>query len=337
MVGCVPAGWAPVAAQERPLQKASLITSPKPSAGTACAGVIGTSRTIVATANLPQRIGLMQYRASLPLRDHEVVLTFDDGPISPYTTRVLDILAANCVKATFFLVGRMARAYPHLVRRIYNEGHTIGTHSHRHPLTFDRMAKPAIEREVNAGIASVQAAAGDPRAVAPFFRVPGLARSRTVDSYLAARSLMEWSADHVADDWHRGITAHQIVQRAMRRIAARNHRGVLLLHDIHAHTARALPMLLAALKKQGYRIVHVVPAGARPKTLPPLPKTMVARARTYSGKARRRAPLADVGQHQRSLRRKHGRHRATSVRAHRMSALDGVYIAAVDLQTPLAW
>lgn len=284
----------------------------------------------------------MQYRTSLPLNDHEVVLTFDDGPIRANTERVLDTLAANCVKATFFLVGSMARAYPHLVRRIYNEGHTIGTHSQRHPLTFDRMAKPAIEREVNSGIASVQAAAGDPRAVAPFFRVPGLARSRTVDSYLAARSLLEWSADQVADDWHHGITANQIVQRAMRRIAARNHRGVLLLHDIHAHTARALPMLLAQLKANGYRIVHVVPAGARPKRLPPLPAVMVARAKTHPSKAAHRAHLSrTVKQHRRVERRKHRAPQARLTRARSLSALGHnkrrTRVAAKETMAEFGW
>ncbi len=278
----------------------------------------------------------MQYRTSLPLGDHEVVLTFDDGPISPYTGRALDILAAHCVKATFFLVGSMARAYPHLVRRIYNDGHSIGTHSQRHPLTFDRMAKPAIAREVDAGIASVQVAAGDPRAVAPFFRVPGLLRSKTVDSWLAARALMEWSADEVADDWHHGITSNQIVQRAMRRIAARDHRGVLLLHDIHPATVRALPALLAALKKQGYRIVHVVPAGARPKLLPPLP-AMVARAKSHSGKAGHRAHLADAGRHARTLRRRHTRHRTDSMHFRPMSELAHRHIAANDVQTASGW
>ena len=81
----------------------------------------------------------MQYRETLPLKDHEVVLTFDDGPLPPYTNRMLDMLAEQCVKATFFMVGRMARAYPRLVRRIHAEGHTIGTHSQNHPLAFDQM------------------------------------------------------------------------------------------------------------------------------------------------------------------------------------------------------
>ena len=79
------------------------------------------------------KLGGFQYRETLPLRDREVVLTFDDGPLPPYTNRILDTLASECVKATFFMVGRMVRGYPSIVRRIYNEGHTIANHSQNHP------------------------------------------------------------------------------------------------------------------------------------------------------------------------------------------------------------
>lgn len=237
---------------------------------------IGTSRTIAADpAELP-RIGKMQYRNTLPLNDHEVAITFDDGPLPPYTDRILETLASECVKATYFLVGHMASAYPDAVRRIYNAGHVIGTHSQNHPLTFDQMALPRIESEVDIGIASVQAAVGDPRAVAPFFRIPGLLRSSQVENYLASQSLAVWSADEVADDWFRGVTADQIVRKAMRRIEAKGHRGVLLLHDIHPATAMALPTLLKELKEHGYRIVQAVPTGVRPKSVPELPAPAVA-------------------------------------------------------------
>jgi peptidoglycan/xylan/chitin deacetylase (PgdA/CDA1 family) len=229
---------------------------------------IGTSRTItVDPATLPQ-IGTMQYKTSLPLEDHEVVLTFDDGPLPPNTNRILDTLAENCVKVNYFLIGQMANAYPALVRRIYNEGHVIGTHSQHHPLTFRTMAEPRVESEVNDGIASVTAALGDPKAVAPFFRIPGLLRASRVETYLASQSIAVWSADEVADDWRHGITAKDIVRLAINRIEAKDHRGVLLLHDIHPATAAALPMLLKELKARGYRIVQAVPAGERPLFVP---------------------------------------------------------------------
>jgi peptidoglycan/xylan/chitin deacetylase (PgdA/CDA1 family) len=239
---------------------------------------LGVSRTITVDPAAFAQIGSMQYRTTLPLSDHEVVLTFDDGPLPPYTNSVLDTLAAECVKATYFLVGRMATAYPDAARRIYNAGHTIGTHSQNHPLTFNQMALPRIEGEVGAGIASVQAALGDPRAVSPFFRIPGLLRNPQVESYLAAKSLAVWSADEVADDWYRHVTAQQIVRKAMSRIEAHEHRGVLLLHDIHPATAMALPVLLRELKAHGYKIVQAVPAGERPKSVPENVNPLVADA-----------------------------------------------------------
>jgi peptidoglycan/xylan/chitin deacetylase (PgdA/CDA1 family) len=237
---------------------------------------LGTSRTITVDPATMPRIGNVQYRNTLPLNDHEVVITFDDGPLAPYSNRILDALAAECVKVTYFLVGRMAAANPELVRRIYNSGHTIGTHSQNHPLTFDQMAMPRAEREINAGIASVQAAAGDPRAVAPFFRIPGLLRSQQVEHYLAGKSIAVWSVDAVADDWFKQVTPKDIVQKAISRLDAHEHRGVLLLHDIHPATAMAVPTLLRELKARGYRIVQAVPAGERPKAVPDAPTTVVA-------------------------------------------------------------
>ena len=125
-----------------------------PALAESCPGnpdAIGTSRTITVDPAALPLIGTMQYKNTLPLDDHEVVITFDDGPIPPYSTHVLDTLKENCVKATYFLVGEMAREHPWLVRRIYNEGHTIGTHSETHPLALDRKAMPRIEHEIDAG------------------------------------------------------------------------------------------------------------------------------------------------------------------------------------------
>src|SRR6478752_4243580 len=181
-------------------------------------GALGTSRVLTVSPNDFRRIGSMQYAQSLPLKDHEVVLTFDDGPIPPYTNEILDTLASQCVKATYFLVGEMARAYPSIVRRLYNAGHTIGTHSQNHPFAFQRLPMTRVEQQVDAGIASVDAALGDPKAIAPFFRIPGLGRTDAVEGYLASKSLVVWSADVVADDW-KHISAKEIVKRAMRRLS----------------------------------------------------------------------------------------------------------------------
>ena len=220
---------------------------------------LGTSRVLLLEPGEPTRVGIMQYRDSLPLSDKEVVLTFDDGPLPPYTNQILDILASQCVKATFFLVGRMAHDFPAAARRVYEAGHTIGTHSEDHPFRFGNLSIEKLRREIDRGIADVGAALGDPSELAPFFRIPGLARSDTAERELAARSLVVFSSDAVADDWHRRIKPGEIIARAMSRLEKRG-RGILLLHDIHPATVAALPRLLRALKEQGFRVVHVKPA-----------------------------------------------------------------------------
>jgi len=222
---------------------------------------LGTSRVLAIDPDQLQRVGRMQYPESLPLADKEVVLTFDDGPLPPYSNQILDILASQCVKATYFMVGTMARAYPQVVRRVYEAGHTIGTHSDNHPMHFSRLPIDKLRQEIDGGIADVSAALGDRKYLAPFFRIPGLDRSDTVDSELAARSLTVFSSDTVADDWHRRITPSQITALALKRLEARG-KGILLLHDIHPTTVAALPGLLKGLKDNGFRIVQVVPSPA---------------------------------------------------------------------------
>jgi peptidoglycan/xylan/chitin deacetylase (PgdA/CDA1 family) len=241
----------------------------------ACPGnpdALGTSRVLTVTPGEFSLLGTIQYKQTLPLNDHEVVLTFDDGPLPPYSNIILDTLESQCVKATYFMVGTMAHAYPAVARRIYNAGMTIGTHSQDHPLGFQRLSMQRVESEVDRGIASVDAALGDPKALSPFFRIPGFGRSQAIETFLASRSLVTWSADVDTDDWWRGTSPGAVVQRAMRRLDAKG-RGIILMHDIHPATALALPALLKALKAGGYHVVQVVAAGERPKSLPDLVAT----------------------------------------------------------------
>jgi peptidoglycan/xylan/chitin deacetylase (PgdA/CDA1 family) len=156
-----------------------------PVAAAECPGhpdAIGTSRTIVVAPGAYSRLGTIQYPDTLPLVDKEVVITFDDGPLPPSSNRILDTLAAQCVKATFFLVGEIARSFPTVVRRIHEEGHTIGTHSEDHPLHFDRLSADELHWEIEEGIADVAAAVGNTQDLAPFFRIPGFGRSEEVET-----------------------------------------------------------------------------------------------------------------------------------------------------------
>jgi peptidoglycan/xylan/chitin deacetylase (PgdA/CDA1 family) len=220
---------------------------------------LGTSRVLTIDPNEFPKLGAMAHAVALPLAEREVVLTFDDGLVPRYSNQILDILAAQCVKATFFLVGEMARAHPSSVRRVFAEGHTIGTHSEDHPLRFGKLPRDLVEWEIDKGIIDVGVALGDQRQVAPFFRVPGLAHSDLIDSELEARHLTSFSSDTVADDWHPRISSKRIIMLAMSRLEARG-KGILLLHDIHPATVAALPGLLKDLKQKGFHVVHVVPS-----------------------------------------------------------------------------
>src|SRR5262245_45814231 len=272
------------AVASQPLPEADATQSaqePADHAAANCPGhpdALGTSRVLALDPAQYRRIGHTQYSISLPLNDKEVVLTFDDGPLPPYSTQILDILAAQCVKATYFLVGEMARAFPAMVRRIYEEGHTIGTHSEDHPTRFGQLPVEKMRHEIDWGISDVSAALGDPKYLAPFFRIPGLARSDLVESELAARGLIVFSSDTVADDWHHRISAKRVIAAAIQRLEAHG-KGILLLHDIHPATVAALPGLLKELKDKGFRIAQLVPSASYVIAMANKPNTrMVASA-----------------------------------------------------------
>jgi peptidoglycan/xylan/chitin deacetylase (PgdA/CDA1 family) len=266
---------------------------------TPCANpnALGVSRVISVDARATPLIGSHDYGVTLPLMPGEVVLTFDDGPEPPYTNHVLKALADECLRAVFFVVGRQAGKHPQMVRQVRAAGHTVGTHTQNHPLF--RMPPQRAAWEIDTGIMSVGTALGTPRAVAPFFRFPGLFRTTEAEHHLRSRGLMSWSVDADSYDWKR-IGASHMLAHTLRELEKRRG-GILLMHDVQPKTALMLPTLLSEIKARGYRIVHVVPgpggamadlaAGAapQPRVQPPLP---TADAPEAMGHARlQRAPL----------------------------------------------
>jgi peptidoglycan/xylan/chitin deacetylase (PgdA/CDA1 family) len=231
---------------------------------------IGTSRTLVVDPRAYPVIGTMQYSKTLPLKEREVVLTFDDGPLPKYSNEILDILAAHCAKATFFLVGSQANANPEGVRKVRDAGHTVASHTQNHPGGMDRLPLDRSRQEIEQGIASVTAALGDGTAPAPFLRIPGLRRNDGIEEFAASKGLQLWSADFLADDW-RDVSANRVYELAMQRLE-RKGKGILLLHDIQPRTVIALPRILRELKARGYRIVHVVPATPERPATPTEPR-----------------------------------------------------------------
>ena len=221
---------------------------------------LGTERVLAVSATTTPRVGRKQFPATLPLAPNEVVLTFDDGPWPGPTAKVLDALKRECVRATFFLLGRNAAAAPALAKRELAEGHTIAHHSFAHPL-LSRVSLAAADAEVDRGIAAVERALyGDAAATprTPFFRFPGFASSPALLERMQARSIVVFGADLWASDWNRMSPAQELRLTLARLDAA--HGGIVLFHDTKSQTATMLPAFLRALKAKGYRVVHVVPA-----------------------------------------------------------------------------
>lgn len=205
-------------------------------------------------------VGTKSYPDTLPLADHEIVLTFDDGPAGATTDAVLAALAAECVKATFFVVGAMAAERPDQLKRIAAAGHTIGHHSMTHAI-MTRVPEATGRADVERGwhtVDRILTGAAPPRPTTPFFRYPGFAATRPLDAHLIETRVAVFGADFWGSDWNRS-TPEALLKLSLERIEARG-RGIFLLHDTHDYTAAMVAPLLRELKTRGYRIVHVVPA-----------------------------------------------------------------------------
>lgn len=217
---------------------------------------LGTSRVLAVDATTTPRVGLKSFPQTLPLEDHEVVLTFDDGPWPPTTPKVLAALAHECVHATFFLIGKPASEHPELVRRIAAEGHTIGTHTWTHFSLAQIKPDDAVD-QIDHGISAVHAALqGAP--LAPFFRFPGFESTPATLDLLQSRGIMVFGTDLWASDWN-PMTPKQELKILTDRLKAA-HKGIILLHDPKAHTAAMLPAFLRYLKENHYHVVDLEPA-----------------------------------------------------------------------------
>lgn len=242
---------------------AMLVAASATAAGASCPGnadALGTERVLAVDAGTTPRVGRKQFAATLPLARKEVVLTFDDGPWPGTTGRVLDALRAECVKATFFLLGRNAAHHPKLVRRQQAEGHTVAHHTFSHRL-LGHIPVAAAEAEIDRGMAAVETAlngSGGASTTTPFFRFPGFVSSPALLERLAQRGIVVFGADLWASDWNPMSPAEEL-RLVMNRLHATGG-GIVLLHDTKAQTAAMLPAFLRGLKHEGYHVVHVVPA-----------------------------------------------------------------------------
>ncbi len=221
-------------------------------------GALGVSRIIeIDTKSGPLFGEFSKYeREPRFLGPKEVVLTFDDGPLPRYTKPILDALDEFCTKATFFYVGQMAMAYPDMVKEVMGRGHTVGSHTWSHPMNMRALSLEKAKDQIERGFAAVALAAGD-KPIAPFFRFPGLSDSGPMLTYLQERGIGAFTVDVVSNDSYIG-SPQRLETRTLELIEKQNG-GIVLFHDIKASTAKALPKILAELKKRGFKIVQLRP------------------------------------------------------------------------------
>lgn len=189
--------------------------------------------------------------SDIKLRPREVVLTFDDGPIPGKTESILTTLDRYGVKATFLMVGQMAKTYPALARAVTARGHSVGSHTWRHA----NLAQMGHERAMNEILRGEQAVMAGSKTDVGFFRFPYLAATSSLRAALARRGTVVLDVGVDSKDYFK-LQPDEVVSRTM---AALRHRqsGIILLHDIHGRTAAALPALLSQLKAEGYKVVNL--------------------------------------------------------------------------------
>jgi peptidoglycan/xylan/chitin deacetylase (PgdA/CDA1 family) len=239
------------------------ILAPRASLGT-CPGnpdPLGVARVVEIDTTGGPGFGFEHFKAYDFLHEGEVVLTFDDGPWPGTTERILETLKAECVRATFFLIGRNALAHPALVQREVAQGHTIAYHSFSHPM-LDHMPLAAAQADIDRGIVAVDAALQSQGVhAAPFFRFPYFASTPPLLDWLERRRMPVFGADLWASDWNR-MSPDQELALILGRIEE-SRGGIVLLHDTKAQTAAMLGPFLRALKARGFSIVDAVAAGGR--------------------------------------------------------------------------
>jgi peptidoglycan/xylan/chitin deacetylase (PgdA/CDA1 family) len=232
---------------------------PKP---VACANpnAMGLARVVEIDTTGGPGFGSQHFKTYDFLRDHEVVLTFDDGPWLNTTQAVLKALADQCLRATFFNIGKHATYYPEILHQVIAAGHTVGSHTWSHADLEAVMKKggpDAAREEIEKGASAVKMMAGAP--IAPFFRFPDLRHPPEMLTYLGQRNIASFSTDIDSFDF-KIKKPDELIKSLMGKLTKLG-KGMILMHDFQKVTAAALPQLLGQLQKNGFKVVHMVPKG----------------------------------------------------------------------------
>jgi peptidoglycan/xylan/chitin deacetylase (PgdA/CDA1 family) len=226
----------------------------------ACANpnALGVARVVEIDTTGGPGFGFEHFKQLDFLRDHEVVLTFDDGPWPLNTPSVLKTLAEECTTGIFFPIGKHSTYHPEILKQVAAAGHTVGSHTWSHAaLTSKKLTTDQRKEEIEKGFSAVKWALGT--SPSPFFRFPALQHPPDMVTYLGTRNIAMFSCDLDSFDF-KARNAQQVIDVTMKKLDKLG-KGIILMHDFHKHTAEALPELLHRLKADGYKVVKMIAKG----------------------------------------------------------------------------
>ncbi|MFF7145447.1 glycosyltransferase [Streptomyces sp. SID2888] len=220
--------------------------------------------------------------ASMRVPDHQLVLTFDDGPDPTWTPKVLDVLKKHDAHAVFFVTGTMASRYPDLVKRMVDEGHEVGLHTFNHP-DLSYQSERRIDWELSTNQLAITGAAGIRTSL---FRPPYSSfadamddKSWPVTRYIGSRGYITVVNDTDSEDWKKPG-----VEEIIRRATPKDGKGaIVLMHDSGGdrhQTVQALDSFLPGLQAEGYKFQNLTEALGAPSA-----HTRVTGSELWKGKA----------------------------------------------------
>ena len=180
-----------------------------------------------------------------------IAITFDDGPNPDHTPRLLDMLKARNIKATFFMVGRCVVTWPHLVKRMVEEGHEVANHSWSHPL-LTSLGNTSLDSQIQKTHDAIIKACGiAPRHYRPPYGAIGMSQRKRIHEQFGYSTIL-WDVDPL--DWKIPRNSKKVQERIL---ANTKSGSIILTHDIHGSTVDAMPATLDALMARGYQFATV--------------------------------------------------------------------------------
>jgi peptidoglycan/xylan/chitin deacetylase (PgdA/CDA1 family) len=179
-----------------------------------------------------------------------IAMTFDDGPSATLTPKLLDLLAAHRIKATFFVIGENVAEHPEIVARAAREGHEIASHSWSHP-NFAKMSQESVRSQLQRTDDAIKSATGKSPTLLrpPYGSITDRGKRWIHDEF--GYQIILWDVDPY--DWKRPgpvVVRNRILQETRPG-------SIILTHDIHPGTIEAMPSTLDALEAKGFKFVTV--------------------------------------------------------------------------------